>query len=47
MWINDELVGIVADRGLEEPGQVALFADAVERGEILVAAFDNFVLINP
>lgn len=47
MWVNDELVGVTSDRGLQEAGNVALFADAVQRGEILVAAFDNFVLANP
>lgn len=47
MWINDELVAITSDRSLQDAGNVALFADAVQRGEILVAAFDNFVLANP
>ena len=47
MWINGELVAVTSDRGLQEAGNVALFADAVRRGEILVAAFDNFVLANP
>lgn len=47
LWINDELVTTASDRGLQESGNVALFADAVQRGEILVAAFDNFVLASP
>lgn len=47
MWINDELVAVTSDNDLQEPGTIALFADAVQRGEILVAAFDNFVLASP
>ncbi len=37
----------VSDNSLRKPGGVALFADAVERGETAVVAFDNFVLTQP
>jgi hypothetical protein len=47
LWINEEPIASIRDNALQAPGQVALFADAVQRGEILVAAFDNFVLTNP
>ena len=47
MWVNDELVAVTSDREIQDGGNVALFADAVQRGEILVAAFDNFVMANP
>jgi len=30
-----------------DAGEVALFADAVQRGEIVVVAFDDFVLTSP
>jgi hypothetical protein len=32
---------------LRKAGAVALFADAVERGETSVTAFDNFKLTQP
>ena len=47
LWVNNELLATVSDEALTEPGNVALFADAVQRGEIVVAAFDNFVLAAP
>ena len=47
LWANDELVAEATDSALTEPGQVALFADAVPRGELAVVAFDNFILTEP
>jgi len=47
MWVNDELIATASDDTLMQPGDVALFADAVQRGEIVVTAFDNFVLVEP
>jgi hypothetical protein len=47
LWVNDELIVTQATDALTEPGEVALFADAVQRGEIAVVAFDNFVLAAP
>jgi len=47
MWVNDELIATASDRALHDAGDVALFADAVQRGEIVVVAFDNFVLVEP
>lgn len=47
LWVNDTLLANHTDRNLTEAGEVALFADAVERGEIVVVAFDNFVLAAP
>ncbi len=47
LWVNGELLTVTSDRTLQEAGNVALFADAVERGEIVVVAFDNFVLAEP
>lgn len=47
LWANDELVAQATDDGISEPGQVALFADAVPRGELTVVAFDSFILASP
>ena len=47
LWVKGELLTVTSDRTLQEAGNVALFADAVERGEIVVVAFDNFVLAEP
>ncbi|MCJ7737867.1 MAG: hypothetical protein MUQ10_11245 [Anaerolineae bacterium] len=47
LWVNGELLAVTSDRALPEAGNVALFADAVQRGEIVVVAFDNFVLAEP
>jgi len=47
LWVNDELLAVTSDSALQEAGNVALFADAVEHGEIVVVAFDNFVLAEP
>jgi hypothetical protein len=47
LWVNDELVARATDSALQDTGEVALFADAVQRGEILVVAFDHFVLASP
>jgi hypothetical protein len=47
LWVNDELLTTQSDGTLTEAGTVALFADAVQRGEIVVAAFDNFVMAAP
>lgn len=47
LWVNDELLVTQASDALTGPGDVALFADAVQRGEIAVVAFDNFVLSAP
>lgn len=47
LWVNGELLAVTSDGALQEAGNVALFADAVERGEIVVVAFDNFVLAEP
>ncbi|HQE93031.1 MAG TPA: hypothetical protein PLH19_09355 [Anaerolineae bacterium] len=45
--VNDALVLTASDSVLQEAGGVALFADAVERGETAVVAFDNFTLSQP
>jgi hypothetical protein len=47
LWVNDELIATHTANDLTEAGDVALFADAVQRGEIAVVAFDNFVLSAP
>ncbi|MGC9521565.1 MAG: hypothetical protein ACP5HG_06745 [Anaerolineae bacterium] len=47
LWVNEELVARGTDRTLQEAGETALFADAVQRGEILVVAFDDFILASP
>jgi hypothetical protein len=47
LWVNDELLVTRADNTLPDSGTIALFADAVQRGEIAVVAFDNFVLASP
>ncbi len=47
LYANDTRLASVTDTRLGEPGQVALVADAVQRGEIVVVAFDNFVLATP
>jgi len=47
LWVNGERLAIISDGALQEAGSVALFADAVQRGEIVVVAFDNFVLAEP
>jgi hypothetical protein len=47
LYANDTQLATVTDTALQEPGQVALVADAVQRGEIVVVAFDNFVLASP
>ena len=47
LWVNGELLAVTSDSALQEAGNVALFADAVEHGEIVVVAFDNFVLAEP
>ncbi|MGC9397197.1 MAG: hypothetical protein ACP5J4_20320 [Anaerolineae bacterium] len=45
--VNDEWVITHIDDTLREAGAVALFADAVERDETSVTAFDNFSLTRP
>ena len=47
LWVNDERLVTHIDNTLQEAGAVALFADAVERGETSVTAFDNFALTQP
>ena len=47
LWVNGELLAVTSDIALQGAGNVALFADAVQRGEIVVVAFDNFVLAEP
>ncbi|MGC9346986.1 MAG: hypothetical protein ACP5JG_02505 [Anaerolineae bacterium] len=47
LWVNDALLATRSDNGIAEAGTVALFADAVQRNEIVVAAFDNFVMAEP
>lgn len=47
LWVNEERLAYETDGALEGPGEVALLADAVQRGEIVVVAFDNFVLAEP
>ncbi|HOU11724.1 MAG TPA: hypothetical protein PKZ84_01285 [Anaerolineae bacterium] len=45
--VNGAIDVTIADTVLQKAGGVALFADAVERGETAVVAFDNFVLTQP
>ena len=47
LWVNNERLYTYIDSTLREAGGVALFADAVERGETSVTAFDNFSLTQP
>ena len=47
LWVNDERLVTHIDDTLYAPGAVALFADAVERGETSVTVFDNFALTQP
>ena len=47
LLVNDERLATHIDDTLLEAGAVALFADAVERGETSVTAFDNFTLTQP
>ncbi len=47
LWVNDERVSTYLDNALHGAGGVALFSDAVERGETSVTAFDNFTLTKP
>jgi hypothetical protein len=47
LWVNNERLFTYLDTTLREAGGVALFADAVERGETSVTAFDNFRLTQP
>lgn len=47
LWVNGERLITHTDSTLREAGAVALFADAVERGETSVTAFDNFALTQP
>ncbi len=47
LWVNDQRLATYSDGALRDPGNVALFADAVQRGDIVVVAFDNFVLAKP
>ncbi|MCU0519910.1 MAG: hypothetical protein MUF84_04365, partial [Anaerolineae bacterium] len=47
LWVNGEELVTHQDDSLLEAGGVALFADAVQRGDIVVVAFDDFVLASP
>jgi hypothetical protein len=47
LWANDQELAAFQDDSLQRSGNVALFADAVQRGEIVVVAFDDFVLASP
>lgn len=45
--VNGDFLVARTDATFSDPGQVALFADAVESGETATAAFDNFALSTP
>jgi hypothetical protein len=47
MRVNGAFTLTISDTMFQEAGGVALFADAVERGETAVVAFDNFSLSQP
>jgi len=47
LWVNGERLVTHIDDTLYKAGTIALFADAVERGETSVTAFDNFTLTQP
>ncbi len=47
LWANGQELATYQDDSLMDAGEVALFADAVQRGEIVVVAFDDFVLTSP
>jgi hypothetical protein len=47
LWVNEERLITHRDPTPLSGGEVGLFADAVPRGEIVVVAFDNFVLATP
>ncbi|MDF1514104.1 MAG: hypothetical protein P1S60_09870 [Anaerolineae bacterium] len=47
LWANKALLEDVTAEGINKAGAVALFADAVQNGEVSVAAFDNFILNSP
>ena len=47
LWVNNERLFTYINSTLREAGGIALFADAVERGETSVTAFDNFKLTQP
>jgi hypothetical protein len=47
LWVNDERLTSYRDPAPLQGGGVGLFADAVPRGEIVVVAFDNFILAAP
>ena len=47
MWVNDERLTSYRDPAPLAGESVGLFADAVPRGEIVVVAFDNFILAAP
>jgi hypothetical protein len=47
LWVNDERLASYRDAAPLQSGGVGLFADAVPRGEIVVVAFDNFILAAP
>lgn len=47
MYANDALLVELTAESLNMAGAVAMFADAVQVGEITVVAFDNFVLSSP
>lgn len=46
-WVNDTLLTTLTAESLNKAGGVAMFADAVQNGEVAVVAFDNFVLSSP
>lgn len=45
--VNDTFLVARTDAALGDPGQVALFADAVESGKTAITAFDDFTLSIP
>ena len=45
--VNNAFTLTISDTVFQEAGGVALFADAVERGETAVVAFDNFSMSQP
>lgn len=47
LWVNEEQLAAQADSTFLEAGAVGIVADAVQRGETAVIAFDNFVLASP
>ncbi|MBN1878108.1 MAG: hypothetical protein JXA33_28055 [Anaerolineae bacterium] len=47
LTINDTPIVTLTDDTLPAEGQIALFADAVEQGEMAIVAFDHFAVLSP